>query len=98
MSDAMRDAIRWELSDAGVLTLSFDRPEVKNAIDTAAQHLLVRLLQDAARHPGVKVVVLTGQGNSFCTGADVRTMGAPDPGDAIAREFGETDVWQAHEA
>jgi len=94
----MRDAIAWELAASGVLTLRFDRPEVKNAIDTAGQYLLVKLLYDAARHPGVKVVVLTGTGASFCSGADVRAMGAPDPRDAIAREFGETASWQAPEA
>ena len=92
------DAIRWELAETGVLTLSFNRPAVKNAIDTAAQILLVKLLVDAARHPGVKVVVLTGAGGAFCTGADVRTMGQPDPDDAIAQRFGETEVWQATEA
>ena len=94
----MSDAIRWGLAESGVLTLSFDRPEVKNAIDTAGQNLLVKLLVDASRHPGVKVVVLTGTCASFCTGADVRSMGAPDPDDAIAREFGDAALWQAHEA
>jgi 2-(1,2-epoxy-1,2-dihydrophenyl)acetyl-CoA isomerase len=94
----MSDAITWALADSGVLTLTIDRPEVKNAIDTAGQGLLVRLLADAARHPRVKVVVLTGAGAAFCTGADVRSMGAPDPHDAIAQEFGQTELWQAHEA
>lgn len=94
----MTDAIRWDLAASGVLTLSFDRPDVKNAIDTAGQALLVRLLNDAARHPGVKVVVLTGTGSSFCTGADVRSMGAPDPDDAIAQAFGHTEAWQALES
>ena len=94
----MSDAITWTLADSGVLTLTIDRPEVKNAIDTAGQGLLVRLLVDAARHPRVKVVVLTGTGAAFCTGADVRSMGAPDPDDAIAQEFGQTELWQAHEA
>ena len=94
----MSEAIRWDLADSGVLTLSFDRPEVKNAIDTAGQKLLVRRLADAARHPGVKVMVLTGTGSSFCTGADIRTMGAPDPEDAIAREYGQTPLWLAPEA
>jgi hypothetical protein len=59
---------------------------------------LTRLLVDAARHPRVKVVVLTGAGSSFCTGADIRSMGAPDPDDAIAQEFGGTEAWQSHEA
>jgi len=94
----MTDAIRWALADTGVLTLTIDRPEVKNAIDTAGQNLLRKLLVDAARHPGVKVVVLTGTGTSFCTGADVRSMGAPDPDDAIAQEFGDSLLWQAQES
>ena len=94
----MSDAIRWDLAAGGVLTLTFNRPEVKNAIDTAAQQLLVHRLADAARHPGVKVVVLTGTGPAFCTGADIRTMGAADPEDAIAREYGQSAVWQAPEA
>ncbi len=94
----MSEAITWALADSGVLTLTIERPEVKNAIDTAGQNLLVRLLVDAARHPRVKVVVLTGAGAAFCTGADVRSMGAPDPDDAIAQAFGQTELWQAHEA
>lgn len=98
MSDDQRPAIRWDLADSGVLTLSFDRPEVKNALDTAGQNLLVRQLVDAARHPRVKVVVLTGAGHSFCTGADVRSMGAPDPGDAMALEFGADEAWMTQEA
>ena len=92
------DTIRWQLASSGVLTLSFHRPEVKNAIDTAAQERLLRLVHDAERHPRVKVVVLTGEGGSFCTGADVRAMGAPDPDDPIAAEFGRTEAWAAHEA
>jgi 2-(1,2-epoxy-1,2-dihydrophenyl)acetyl-CoA isomerase len=92
------DTVRWQLASSGVLTLTFHRPEVKNALDTAAQERLLRLVHDAERHPGVKVVVLTGEGSSFCTGADVRSMGAPDPADPIAAEFGRTDAWAAHEA
>jgi 2-(1,2-epoxy-1,2-dihydrophenyl)acetyl-CoA isomerase len=92
------DAVRWQLADSGVLTLSFHRPEVKNAIGTPAQERLLRLVHDAERHPGVKVVVLTGEGGSFCTGADVRSMGAPDPDDPIAAEYGRTSAWGQHEA
>jgi 2-(1,2-epoxy-1,2-dihydrophenyl)acetyl-CoA isomerase len=92
------EAIEWALAATGVLTLTFNRPEVKNALDTAGQNLLTRLLVDAARHPRVKVVVLTGAGSSFCTGADIRSMGAPDPDDAIAQEFGGSEPWQSHEA
>src|SRR3954462_3614045 len=94
----MSDAIRWDLADTGVLTLTFDLPEVKNAVATAGEQLLVQRLWDAERHPGVKVVVLTGAGSAFCTGADVRTLGAPDAGDPIARDYGKTPLWLAPEA
>jgi 2-(1,2-epoxy-1,2-dihydrophenyl)acetyl-CoA isomerase len=93
-----QDAIRWQLADSGVLTLTINRPEVKNAIDTAGQFELLKKVYDASRHPKVKVVVLTGEGNAFCTGADVRTMGQPDPDDAIAVEFGRSETWNTQEA
>ena len=86
------------VDDAGVMTLTFNAPAVKNAIDTAAQRRLVTLLQDAARDPGVRVLVVTGTGNAFCTGADVRSMGAPDPNDTLAQKWAETHVWQQTEA
>lgn len=92
------ETIRWSLALNGVLTLTLNRPSAKNALDTAGQFLLSRMLYDASRHPEVKVVVLTGEGNAFCTGADVRSMGAPNPGDELATKFGQHEVWQAHEA
>lgn len=85
----MSDAIQWQLADNGVLTLTLHAPEVKNALDTTAQRVLMERVVQAWRHPEVKVVVLTGTGNAFCTGADVRTFGAPDQGDPLAVEFGD---------
>jgi len=82
----------------GVMTLIFNAPAVKNALDTAAQRRLLTLLHDAARDPGVKVLVVTGAGGAFCTGADVRSMGAPDPDDALAQKWADTPVWQQTEA
>lgn len=87
-----------QVDERGVLTVTLNAPGVKNAIDTQTQHRLVGLLQDAARDPGVKVLVLTGAGSAFCTGADVRSMGAPDPDDPIAQKWGDTAVWQDVEA
>jgi len=92
------ETLATRTDEQGVMTLTFDAPAVKNALDTAAQRRLVTLLQDAARDPGVKVLVVTGAGSAFCTGADVRSMGAPDPDDALAQKWGETPVWQQTEA
>ena len=86
------------LDEHGVFTVTFNAPDVKNAIDTRTQARLLTVLHDAGRDPGVRVVVLTGAGNSFCTGADVRSMGAPDPDDPIAQKWVESSVWQDAEA
>jgi len=94
VNDVSDDNLLCGTSDDGVRTITFNAPAIRNAIDTRAQRRLVDLLQDAERDPGVKVVVLTGTGNAFCTGADVRSMGAPDPDDEIARKWGDSAVWQ----
>jgi 2-(1,2-epoxy-1,2-dihydrophenyl)acetyl-CoA isomerase len=92
------DTLLSSVDERGVLTLTFNAPAVKNAIDTRTQRRLVTVLQDAARDPGISVVVLTGAGTAFCTGADVRSMGAADPDDPIAQRWSETPVWQDVEA
>jgi enoyl-CoA hydratase len=55
----------------GVLTLTLDRPERRNAIDLSALRSLRDLLRQAADDPAVRCVVLTGEGGSFCAGADL---------------------------
>jgi 2-(1,2-epoxy-1,2-dihydrophenyl)acetyl-CoA isomerase len=86
------------LDEHGVFTVTFNVPAVKNAIDTRTQARLLTVLHDAGRDPGVRVVVITGTGSAFCTGADVRSMGAPDPDDPIAQKWAESPVWQDAEA
>lgn len=56
----------------GVATITFDRPEVVNAIsDEMFRRLAVRLLELAAS-PDVKATVLRGAGANFSSGADIR--------------------------
>lgn len=55
----------------GVLTLTLNRPEKLNAIDTALSQALRQALAAAADDPDVRVVVLRGQGRAFCAGRDV---------------------------
>lgn len=69
--------------DDGVLTVTLNRPERLNAIDTGLHNALEDLWADVARDPEVRVVVLTGAGRAFCAGGDVKGMaergGAPSP-------------------
>jgi enoyl-CoA hydratase/carnithine racemase len=60
--------------DGRVRVLTFDRPEARNAFDEAHYDAATEALIEADADPGVAVVVLTGVGDAFCAGTDVREM------------------------
>ena len=56
-----------------VATVTIDRPDVLNAVDLATEAELVRIWDDIERNNDIRVVVLTGAGeSSFCAGADLK--------------------------
>jgi 2-(1,2-epoxy-1,2-dihydrophenyl)acetyl-CoA isomerase len=68
----MSDGLRAH-RDAGVLTLTLDRPGVHNALDWKTRESLVDALAEASADLQVRAIVLTGTGErAFCTGADLR--------------------------
>lgn len=54
-----------------VATLTLNRPERRNALNEALNVDLLAALQAVARDEAVRAVVLTGAGESFCSGADL---------------------------
>ena len=62
--------------DAGVLTLTLDRPEQGNAINMALASDLLDAALAAAGDPAVRCVVITGAGRMFCVGGDVSGFAA----------------------
>jgi len=60
----------------GVLTITFNRPERKNAVTAEMWDALPGLFADAESNRDVRVVVVTGAGDAFCAGAD---LGPTDP-------------------
>jgi len=58
-------------SEAGVLTLRLDNPERRNALDLDMAQGMRSALASAATDPSVRCVLVTGTGNSFCSGADL---------------------------
>ena len=63
--------LRLELDEAGVLVLTLNRPEVRNALDDELTRALSAALNDAASDPGTRAIILTGAGESFCAGGDL---------------------------
>jgi enoyl-CoA hydratase len=57
--------------DGGALWLRLNRPEVLNALSDEMAADLARLVEEATARDDVRVVVLSGTGSAFCTGADL---------------------------
>src|ERR1043165_3030173 len=71
---AMYENIKAEF-DAGIVTLTLNRPEKLNALAGHMRRDLAEALEHAWSDPGARVVVIKGAGRAFCSGADVARMG-----------------------
>jgi methylglutaconyl-CoA hydratase len=77
----------------GVLTLTLDRPDKRNALSSAVVEALHAALERADLDAEVRVVVVRGAGKDFCAGADLEELlasadAAPDVNEASARRLG----------
>ncbi|KUI37194.1 enoyl-CoA hydratase [Mycobacterium sp. IS-1496] len=57
-----------------VLVITLNRPEARNAVNGAVSTAVGDALQQAQDDPEVRAVVLTGNGQSFCAGADLKAI------------------------
>ena len=60
----------------GVANIILARPDKKNALDRVAADELRLCLEHIRESPTVRVVLITGQGNDFCAGADLDALSA----------------------
>lgn len=69
----MSDILKKELFE-GVLKLTLNRPEKRNALNAELMMTLVNALRKAREDPAVKVIVIRGEGKAFCSGADLGNL------------------------
>jgi enoyl-CoA hydratase/carnithine racemase len=62
----------------GVVTVTLNRPEKKNAINGPMWRELIEVFDDVADTPTDRVLVITGAGDGFCSGADLAPSDNPD--------------------
>ncbi len=67
------DALLFE-RQGGVATLTLNRPAARNALTNAMFVDMERILVEIAADEEVRVVVLTGAGTAFCSGADLKPV------------------------
>ena len=61
-----------ETIEGGIATLTMNRPEARNALTRPMMAALSEALPRLAADAAVRLVVLTGSGNAFCAGGDVK--------------------------
>lgn len=66
--------------EGGVLTLTLNRPDARNALTGPMLEALADQLARAETDDQVRCVVLTGAGKGFCAGGDVKAMAGRDGG------------------
>ncbi|MFJ8198119.1 enoyl-CoA hydratase/isomerase family protein [Streptomyces sp. NPDC096152] len=80
----MEPQLQHEVTD-GVATVVIDHPAKRNAMTAAMWRALPPLLTALAADPGVRALVLTGAGATFCAGADISTLrGSPEEAQRLA--------------
>ena len=85
-------AVTCDIS-ASVATITLNRPDAKNRLDADSMGLLLAHLASTASDPKVRVVVLTGSGTTFCSGADLSgAVAAASGGFAAGGTSGLVDV------
>jgi 2-(1,2-epoxy-1,2-dihydrophenyl)acetyl-CoA isomerase len=79
------DSVRWDL-DGAVATITLNRPQARNALTAELKTALLGALRQAATSPQVRAVLITGAGQAFCAGQDLREhadlLGAGQPDEA----------------
>ncbi len=73
MREEKLETIGYEIQDA-IARVTFNRPDVHNAFNDTMIRELSTVFDDIAKNNDIRVVVVTGEGKSFCAGADLNWM------------------------
>src|SRR5881396_2304252 len=61
-------------ADAGIARITLNRPAKRNALDEELVSALITALRSADRDETIRVVVISGAGKDFCSGADLSAL------------------------
>ena len=67
-------SVLTDIGANGIATITFNRPDLHNAIDESVIAQFNAGLRRVAADPAARVVVIAGNGKSFCAGADLNWM------------------------
>jgi enoyl-CoA hydratase/carnithine racemase len=70
------DTLRVDRAPNGVVTLTLNRPERKNAVNAVMWNELLTVFREVDASSTDRVLVITGAGDAFCSGADLSDRGS----------------------
>lgn len=68
------DILKTDLTDNGILHITFNRPKQLNALNHQVLSTLFDILTEAKSNKAVKAILLSGDGKAFCAGADITEL------------------------
>lgn len=75
--------------DNGILTLTLNRPETRNALNVELLEALEETLLDLMGNAAIRVVIIKGAGEAFMAGGDIKQLeaisGAPNPAQVFSQ-------------
>jgi len=78
--ESMGDQVLLVEEDAGIVTLTLNRPEVMNSLNFALLHALRDQIEAFRFRSDIRVVIITGSGEkAFCAGADLKERATLSP-------------------
>jgi enoyl-CoA hydratase/carnithine racemase len=90
----MDERVTIEIS-GGVADVRLARPDKLNALDPAMFAAIIGAIQQLGGEPGLRAVVLSGEGRGFCAGLDMASMASAGSGvDLVTRSHGLANDFQ----
>jgi enoyl-CoA hydratase len=86
--DDSRGPLYFEEVEPGIGVATMNRPEKLNAINPAMIDAFEELYDRLTHHPSVRVLVLTGAGRGFCSGADLTAVVNPEAREVLSSAEG----------
>ena len=74
MEDKLDNILLKNLNDNGILRLSLNNPDNKNALSELMMQRLLNAITEASKGKSVKVIVIASTGNAFCSGHNLKEI------------------------
>jgi enoyl-CoA hydratase/carnithine racemase len=90
----MKDRVSITMIEGGIADVRLIRADKMNALDPAMFEGIIEAIKTLETMPGLRVVILSGEGKAFCAGLDMASMAGGSGNDLAARTHGDANTPQ----